>query len=386
MVAILFRYADFIKVIGGTEFDLGLIVGLGTIGSLAARAAQGVAIDHYGPRRIWMISLVLLLGSLLLHLAIASAHSPWIYVVRIGYSTGLAGCYGASITYTFQRVPPHLMAEAVGTLGTSGFLGLIAGGTLCDWLSASETLSERGIQDRLFLFAAATIAFSGVCAWWATLQVVRPRPRRRPSLIAVVRRYHPGTLLLMCVTLGFGVCIHYTFLRPFEQSLHINGVAPFYNTYAVTAFVTRIMVRGWPQRYGSRPIILIGMAWLVASFLLYLIVQDHTTWELLIPAFAAGVAHALLFPAIVASGSGEFPGRYRGLGTALMLATFDVGTFIGAPIVGKMIEACEQHAWPVYPVTFATLAAGFSIITLFYAWVSRPSRDSQIPPADARIG
>jgi hypothetical protein len=47
-VALLFRYADFVMLLGGTEFHLGWIVGVGMVGSLVVRLALGSCIDRYG--------------------------------------------------------------------------------------------------------------------------------------------------------------------------------------------------------------------------------------------------------------------------------------------------------------------------------------------------
>jgi hypothetical protein len=47
-VAILYRYADFVTLLGGSEFHLGWIVGVGMVGSLSVRLALGSWIDHHG--------------------------------------------------------------------------------------------------------------------------------------------------------------------------------------------------------------------------------------------------------------------------------------------------------------------------------------------------
>ena len=49
-VSLLFRYADFVTLLGGTEFHLGWIVGVGMVGSLAMRLSMGSCIDRYGSR------------------------------------------------------------------------------------------------------------------------------------------------------------------------------------------------------------------------------------------------------------------------------------------------------------------------------------------------
>ena len=68
-----------------------------------------------------------------------------------------------------------------------------------------------------------------------------------------------------------------------------------------------------------------------AGLLSYLLVSSR--WQLGLPGMLGGVAHALLFPTVVARGSSAFPNRYRGLGTSMMLAMLDLGTLTGAPLI-----------------------------------------------------
>src|SRR5687767_8087711 len=53
-LSMLVRYADFVTYLEGTEFQLGLIVGIGAVGSLFMRLVQGVGMDRHGARGIWL--------------------------------------------------------------------------------------------------------------------------------------------------------------------------------------------------------------------------------------------------------------------------------------------------------------------------------------------
>ena len=130
--SLLFRYADVVFFLGGSELLLGTIVGVGMIGSLAMRLAQGIGIDRYGPRRMWILSGLLFITSCLGHLLLASANSPLIFLLRIVYACAIAGFFGASITFISSRAPVSRMAEMVGMLGTSGFLAMVLGTWLGD--------------------------------------------------------------------------------------------------------------------------------------------------------------------------------------------------------------------------------------------------------------
>ena len=367
-ITLLVRYADFVTHLGGAEGQLGLIVGVGMIGSLCMRVAQGVGIDRYGPRLIWRWSMFFFIVSLVAHLWIDSASSFEIFAVRILMQTSIAGIFGASITYISRRVPPERMAEIIGTLGTSGFVGFLVGPQLGDWICGGEVI-ERQQLNLLFLTAAGLAAGGLVAVCYATRgQTVRSN-RRQPPVIPLVRRYNPGFVLLVAVVVGGGITIPHTFLRTFAAERDIAQIGFFFIVYACTAFVARMFARGLFAKYGNRPWIIGGLTLLAISMALYLVVFQ--VWQLAIPAICAGAGHAILFPAIMAAGSTRFPERYRGLGTTLMLSMYDIGNLIGAPLVGGSLHLARLAGWPAYPVMFLGVAGLIGGMAAVYWWRTR---------------
>jgi MFS family permease len=378
-VSLLFRYADFVKLLGGTEWHLGWIVGVGMVGSLLMRLAQGMGIDRYGSRAVWILSVTLFTLSCASHLLVVRVDGPFIFLLRIVFATSVAGAFGASITFISRSAPILRVAEVVGTLGTSGFVAMISGTMLGDWICGTGA-PDRARIDRLFMVAAALGLGALVFAVLATRDTIIPPRRRKPHILWVLRRYHPGWVLLIGVAMGFGISLPHAFVRPFVATLNLSRIGEFFLVYSVTAFVTRILIRRLPERIGIRPMILWGMASLVASILSYLLVKQQ--WELLAPAVLGGIAHAILFPAVVAGGSGLFPARHRGVGTTLMLATFDLGNLVGAPTAGGLLMLAERHDWPPYPAMFMTVAILLTLMAAVYAvatWGEGGSRKPGTP-------
>ena len=104
-IALLYRYADFVTLLGGTEFHLGWIVGVGMIGSLLMRLALGTSIDRYGTKYIWLGCTVLFVAVCFAHLAVNSYAGVTIYLLRILYCLAMAGIFGASMTFISTRWP-----------------------------------------------------------------------------------------------------------------------------------------------------------------------------------------------------------------------------------------------------------------------------------------
>lgn len=378
-VSLLYRYGDFVKLVGGDEVDLGWIVSAGMVGSLLMRLAQGVGIDTYGPRRIWLWSSALFAAACLGHLWVTDANSAPIYLLRILWQTSVAGFFGASITYISGRAPMTRMAEVIGTLGTSGFVGMMFGTWLGDQLLNYAKL-ERVHADHMFEVATALSVAAFVFSYLATFGHPLPATRRRLPVLRLLRRYHPGPVLWVGVAMGLGLGLPGVFLTRYASTLHIAKLAVFFWVYAPTAFITRMLVRRVPEQYGIRPMIVWGLGSLSLGMLTFVVV--HSEWQFIFPAVLIGIAHALLFPAVVAGGSGVFPPRYRGLGTTLMLAMFDLGNVVGMPAVGEALHWYARGGLPAYPAMFITVAAGLAAVAVAYCLLARPKGGDE-PPEQA---
>lgn len=372
-VAVLYRYADFISLLKGTELHLGWIVGTGMVGSLSMRLFVGTRIDRYGPRRVWLSALALLACVCWAHVPIARAagadiRDPAVAAVCIGLRIAMwcaiAGIYASAMTFIGSRVPVVRMAELLGMLGTSGFVGMIAGAWLSDLLLSGVSHSVVAVE-RMFLVAGVLAASAFASAWWATAGYAHPAPRRRPPLWGLIRRYHPGRIMVMGVAMGFGLGLPATFLRTFAADLSIPRIGLFFTTYSLAAIATRVATRRLPERFGLRPVVLVGLGLVIVSQGLFVFVQRE--WQLIIPSLTYGVGHAILFPAGFAEGCCTFPPRYRGLGTSLMLASYDLGLLIGAPIAGLLVHLAQMRGWPAYPTLFSGVALLLTLGTGVYA-------------------
>ena len=375
-VSMMFRYADFVSVLSqgsdDTEHLLGWIVGIGATGSIAMRMIQGVAIDRLGAGRVWVCSLIAAALTFWSHQFIQQVDTPPIFLIRILFATSVAGAFGASITFVSLRAPEGRIAELIGVLGSSGFIGMAGGPYVADWILRPGQVDLPHIH-LLFKTAAAIVVFSAVSAFAANVKASPARKRsslgNRPPAWWLLKRYHPGSILLMGLAMGIGIGIPFNFVRPFSESLDVSGIGPFFLVYAGTAFVVRIFTRTLPDRWGVRPTVTMGMCFLAISMFAYLIAFNR--WLLLVPAIFGGIAHAFVFPAAVAGCSVSFPVRYRGLATTLMLGMFDLGNLVGPPTVGTILKLTRDLGLPDYEITFALAGATLLALTAIFVATSR---------------
>jgi len=263
---------------------------------------------------------------------------------------------------------------------------MVIGTQLGDVLCGTATITHP--QVRLMFFIAAALGAAALSfAWLATREQAAPARRRRPPLVWLLRRYQPGTVLLVGAAMGMGISLPGTFLRTYAAELDIARIGMFFAVYAPTAIVTRLVTRRLPERFGLRPMILVGMAFMLVSQLTFLAVSNE--WSLVVPGLGYGVAHAILFPTVIALGSSAFPNRYRGLGTTLMLAAFDSGQLVGAPIAGWIVHSSSLAGLPGYPIMFGSVAAMFGVVAAIFAFSTpgprrEPAPSVHLPAASVR--
>lgn len=363
-ISLLFRYSDFIQSIGGNEWHLGWIVGLGTVGAILFRFYQGSAIDRFGPMLVWLLSLAGLIISNLLHLGIEDVNGWAIYATRLLMNLCIAGVFGSWLSFVSLRVPTVKVAEVIGVVGSSGFAGMALGPVIGDWIFADTTELNRNV-DTMFLVSSGLLVGSFVSAATGGYLDFRHRRRNnqplhriakhsRPGIWSLLRNHHPGFLLVVAGVMGMSISLPGNFLRPFAAEQGIEQIKWFFLVYNVVAFAARVLFRRAPQVLGLRNAILLGLFFMALSMLLYSIVDSTAT--LIWPAVAGGLAHSFLFPSVVAGGTAFFPKENRGLATSLVLAMYDIGVLIGSPLVGISVTSARSMDLPEYPLTFCVVS------------------------------
>ena len=363
-LAVLFRYADFITVLGGTEWHLGWIVGIGMIGSLAMRFSLGSCIDRYGTRIVWLSSLVLFTASCFAHLWIDSYAGYAIYILRIVYCCAWAGVYSASLTFVSKQVASNRVAELYGMIGTATFVGYIGGTQLSDFLLSHDVVNRASV-DLLFDTAGILGILAIPLAWRATRNKAIPQTATHQSAWRVLRLYHPFTTFFVGAVMGMLVGLPNTFLRTYVGQLGVSRIGLFFFICAIATIVVRIPTRQWPERFGNRAIILLGAAGMTLSQLSFLLV--NTEWQLILPALIFGSSQAVMFPAVTAACSAAFPSQNRGLATTLILGASDVGLLVGSPLIGLIISQSKMLGLPAYPTLFVIMAAAMVVASTLYA-------------------
>ncbi len=358
--ALTFRFAEFINWLGGTESLTGQIVSVGIVGSLIVRFTLGRDIDGHGVRRMWIgCSLLFIMGAGLL--TITQSLGWQIYAARVAFTVGLASMFACSISHIQAQVPTDRRTEVLGSLGSSGFVGMIIGAQLGDLIFLSLPMSRLLY---VALFGGTTLCGIGylILVIYLTRHDEHTRPHETPAAHKLIFRYWPGPVVLVALMMGVGFVVTTVFLTRHATELGLPGIRTFFTAYPASAFVFRIVSRTWSRTMGRHRMILLGLAGHCLGHLW--LCRVTTEWDLIIPAIGCGFGHALLFPCVVSLGAGAFPPEYRGSGTTITLGFMDLGVFFSAPLLGRVIDAYGFNAM------FLTSAGTATVIGVIYGFAT----------------
>lgn len=346
------HYARWIEFLGGDLRQVGFVMGGSATAGLILRPWMAQWINRWGSRNLWIAGYLLFIFASLSNLLITEV-GPMIYLARSGLFLAGAIVFASGLTYISQIAPEHRRTEAIGILGIGGFLGMLIGPVMGDYF-----LVERTRENFLTLFWVAALvnilSILGLALVRTPNHHCADTSLRLRAFLKIVRQHWPGSIL--AVDFAFGICMAgpFIFVASFidHSSLAFGDhsvIGLFFLGYAGLAILVRLSSRRLPDRVGPARVLLVGIAFMSIGMLSFSLVTAERTWFILIPAALSGIGHSLMFHTMTSITLSHFPSRVRGTGSALALMMLDLGTIIGAPVLGWIGEFYD------YPGLFACI-------------------------------
>jgi MFS family permease len=270
--------------------------------------------------------------------------------------------FTSSIVHIQHGVPAARRTELIASLGSSGFVGMVIGSQLGDFIyySAPEgRLSHMAMLGSSFGLGLVYL----ILVLFLTRRDTHVRPQETPAIHRLVFKYWPGMIVLVGLMMGVGLTATTIFLTRFATEQGLKGVGTYFTGYAVSAFIFRVMSRRWTDTVGQHRMVLYGLTGQCIGFALLGFVTRE--WHFIPPAVLIGFGHALLFPVVVSVGSGVFPPNYRGTGTTLVLGSTELGSLISAPLLGSLINTFKAD-YGYYPLFLLTSAMA-GVVAVVYS-------------------
>lgn len=360
----------YLRDLGSGPIEVGLVIGVFSLGVLVVRPIVGRAVDQRGRRP------VLLLGSL-----VAAAVAPlylWtaivaLVAVRIVHGAGLSAFTSASTTLVTDLSPPERRTEYLGYLSTSSILAFAFGPVV------GVEVAERFGYAALFVAIGATALVSAGCA--AALRGPPPEPVSGPPpdyRAAIFRRaVLVPTATLLLVTLAHGGAFAFLPIH-LERRLTFN-LGVFFLVYSGASLLVRLAAGRISRRWGDGPMIWGGLALYASGLLTLPFVHGWGTMSL--AAILFGVGFGTYQPAVYGIVANAAADETRGMVFSVFLGAFDLGMSLGGLVSGPIV------AWIGIPALLGVLGiAPIAAAAVFVAWLGwHPSIGSRAVPCEASL-
>jgi len=325
----------YIHEVGGTEVEVGLIMGIYHVAGIVCQPLVGVWVDRLGRRPFMLVGAWLVALSALAFLA--SSSSLVFAFLRVIQGIGFSAFFVANYTLVVDLAPAERRGWALGIYGIFGLSATALTPLASEWLI-------RNLGYPPFFALAALLALVGLALVWRTSEPRATIPAPRPGLVAMQEGLGDLFRLPMALAFIFGIGVGTisTFLPTFAELLGVRHLAFFYTGYAGAAILVRAGGGQLIDSLGRRAVIVPSFFLLSAGggilALLAILVDARTTLPVLpflfLAGFVAGSAHGFLYPALSALLIDLAPDARRGSAVGLFSSVILAGHALGSMLFG----------------------------------------------------
>jgi predicted MFS family arabinose efflux permease len=322
---------------------IGVVSAVSAFAGVASVPFLGARVDRAGRPRLLAFASLLMTATAL---AFAAVDRVGALAVGLRALQGIAATIVVVVSAALAAdlAPPGAMAR---TLAIHGSAGLVT--------NAVAPLLAEPLIDRFGPRAGYVVAAVGALAALALSRrlVEKPHPADATSAVGlgpVARRGRAQRLMAVFALVGIAWGTMFTFSQPFALALGIQEVRGFFVAYTAAVLVVRFLLRDLIDRVGPERATVGGLGlYAVIVFSMRFLGMGPLTLSVMGGLY--GVAHGMLFPAMLALGVAGLPRVERG-----RMLTLAHGAFIGGTALVAPLGPLAAHVG--YPMVFAVAASG----------------------------
>lgn len=344
-----------IKELGGSESDIGFIMGAAGFSTIFTTPAVGILIDRLGRR--WFLAL----GGLIM----ALSTFPFAYLntlnflfllLRILHGAAFSLCFISAGTLTADVAPVQKRSQALGLFGVF---------TIVNYALA-PFVGKRIIESYSFHAFFLTVFIFGFLSFLIALLIREPVKARsdmaggKGILTTLFRRGVLVSAFTLMIS-GSGFIPTLTFIPVFARYMKIEAFDIFFIAYTFSALAIRI-IGGWiPDRFGKKRAAMPALLFFSISVIGIGFVSDLT--HFIETGILFGLSHGLVYPSIYALVIDLSPVAERGRAFAICSVAFTLGGMLGSFIYGLVAQFWGFHI--MYLTAGGVCLIGFIVFSLF---------------------
>ena len=312
---------------GGTDAQVGLIMGLANVAAMITPPLWGIGLDRWGRRRFLVIGAGLL-GLASLGFSLAPEALGLFPLLRFVHGAASSAWWTAVSALIADLAPPERRGQVMGLVGVSGMLSMAIAPAAGEWVA-------RGFGFRALFVGAIALAAMAALLTRRIAEPPRgshPGPAENPvrAILALPRRVYPA--FLVNGLFGFAQGTLFVYLPAYAHHARIPRIGPFYLAYSCVAVGVRLF-GGWIIDQVSKRRIIVPSLGAMALGLIIL-PGAEAAGTLALVGLISGGGHGFLYPAsstmvIERAGAGQAGvalGAYTSLGrVGATLSAFGFG-------------------------------------------------------------
>lgn len=348
------RYVS--SALGGSDLDVGIVMGATAISAIALRPAIGRAGDRHGRR--WLVVGGALVTGLGMAVHVPAESVPWLIVARLVVGAGQGALFVGVATLVNDLAPPERRGEAASYFSVAIYVGIGFGPFL------GEAVLARASFDTVWWMVVAGMVVAAAVGLAVPGRVPvsdddgpLPVPRRGLERLLHPDAVGPGVVLLLGVIgfVGFN-----TFVPLHGEEIGLDDVAGVFLVYSVVVLLVRLTGSRLPDLHGP---VVVGTVALTASMIGLLGIAG---WRTPIGLYAftvvLAVGSSLLYPALMAAAVNAAPERERSAAVATFTMFFEIATALGGAVLGVVASLTSYSGAFVAAASFA--AVGLLVLHL----------------------
>ncbi len=321
----------YLAAMGGTSFQIGLIIGLFSFMAMVLRPPTGWIIDTRGCRLVLVAGMAIFMLASLGYVLARSVGT--VLALRLFHGMGM-GLFPTAATVVVAEVgPPTRRGEAMGWFGIANSVGFIIG-------PAVGTSIASGVGfPALFLVAGGVACLGLVCIWllpWIRRMPARtirlPRPQDFFSRAAVL-----PSILLLSLYVPYGVMV--AFMPIIAAGRGLANPGTFYTVWALAVLLVRAKAGHMSDRRGRAAIIIPGLVVAGVAFAILGLTSDRI-W-VLVGAAIYGLGFGSVQPVLMALTADRVPLEERGKAMGTFYAAWELGITAGSTGAGLLLEVTD---------------------------------------------
>ncbi|MEM7553782.1 MAG: MFS transporter [Cyanobacteria bacterium P01_A01_bin.84] len=332
MASLLATLPLYVKYIGASKQEIGIVMGSFAIGLLSFRSLLGRLADKRGRKIVLLIGTGVVSIAPLLYLGVSSV--PLLMAVRAFHGISIAAFSTAYAALVADLAPVENRGEVIGYMSLVTSLGVAIGPAVGSYIQEGFGYSP------LFIVSSGLGFASMLC----TAKIVNPPLDSHTEIKALKEKFWRSlvsprvrtlAVILLLIGLTFGTMRN--FIPLFIKETEIN-LSPglFYTASAIASFNVRLLVGRAGDRYGRGLFVTISLVfYTIAMFSIW---SAHNPQTFLIAGAIEGAGLGTLIPMMSAIIADRASGKDRGKMFSLCMTGFDLGIAIAGPVVGTIAE------------------------------------------------